>query len=56
LMDVEYYYRMGKHYGAPKVIEDCLVTNRWHENQISSRYSGSLEEEIKYCKEKYGIL
>jgi hypothetical protein len=52
-MDVEYYYRMGKHYGAPKVIEDCLVTNRCHENQISSRYSGSLEEEIKYCKEKY---
>lgn len=53
LMDVEYYYRMGKHHGLPKVIEDCLVTNRCHENQITSRYSGNLEDEIKYCKEKY---
>ena len=53
LMDVEYYYRMDKHYGLPTVIEDCLVTNRCHENQISSRYSGNLEDEIKYCKEKY---
>jgi hypothetical protein len=53
LMDVEYYYRLGKRYGMPMVIEDCLVTNRCHENQISSRYSGNLKEEIKYCKEKY---
>lgn len=53
LMDVEYYYRMNKHHGLPTVIEDCLVTNRCHENQISSRYSGNLEDEIKYCKEKY---
>lgn len=53
LMDVEYYYRMDKKHGLPVVIEDCLVTNRCHENQISSRYSGNLEEEIKYCKEKY---
>lgn len=53
LMDVEYYYRLGKRYGLPTVIEDCLVTNRCHDNQISSRYSGNLEEEIKYCKEKY---
>ncbi len=53
LMDVEYYYRMDKRYGLPTVIEDCLVTNRCHDNQISSKYSGNLEEEIKYCKEKY---
>ena len=53
LMDVEYYYRLGQRYGLPNVIEDCLVTNRCHENQISSRYSGNLGEEIKYCKEKY---
>lgn len=53
LMDVEYYYRMDKKYGLPVVIDDCLVTNRCHENQISSRYNGNLEEEIKYCKEKY---
>jgi glycosyltransferase involved in cell wall biosynthesis len=53
LMDVEYYYRMDKKHGLPVMIEDCLVTNRCHENQISSRYSGNLDEEIKYCKEKY---
>jgi glycosyltransferase involved in cell wall biosynthesis len=53
LMDVAYYYRLGQRYGMPTVIEDCLITNRCHENQISSRYSGNLEEEIMYCKEKY---
>ena len=53
LMDVEYYNRLGRLYGLPIVIEDYLITNRCHENQISSRYSGSIEEEIKYCKEKY---
>jgi glycosyltransferase involved in cell wall biosynthesis len=53
LMDVEYYYRLGERYGLPTVIEDCLVTNRCHDNQISSRYAGNLEEEIKYCRKKY---
>lgn len=53
LMDVEYYYLLGQRYGMPTVIEDCLVTNRCHENQISSRYNGDLKEEIKYCKRKY---
>lgn len=53
LMDVAYYYRLGQRYGMPSVIEDCLVTNRCHENQISSRYSGNLNDEIKFCKEKY---
>jgi glycosyltransferase involved in cell wall biosynthesis len=53
LMDVEYYYRMDKKHGLPVVIGDCLVTNRCHENQISSRYSGNLEDEIRYCREKH---
>lgn len=53
LMDVEYYYRMKKLHGFPIIITDCMVTNRNHENQISNKYIGSLEEEIKYCKEKY---
>lgn len=53
LMDVEYYYRLGQRYGLPKIIEDCLITNRCHDNQISSRYTGSLEEEKKHCREKY---
>lgn len=53
LMDVAYYYRMNERYGLPVVIEDCLITNRQHDGQISSNYKGNLEEEIKYCKEKY---
>lgn len=53
LMDVDYYYRMGDRYKLLVVIEDCLITNRQHENQITSRYSGILEEEIKFCREKY---
>jgi hypothetical protein len=44
---------LGERYGLPTVIEDCLVTNRCHENQISNKYSGNLGEEIKYCKENY---
>jgi glycosyltransferase involved in cell wall biosynthesis len=53
LMDVEYYYRLGERYGLPTILEDCLVTNRCHDNQISSRYSGNLGDEVRYCKEKY---
>ncbi len=53
LMDVAYYHRLGERYGLPTILEDCLVTNRCHENQISSRYNRNLEEEINYCKEKY---
>lgn len=53
LMDVEYYYRLGQRYELPTILEDCLVTNRCHENQISRGYSGNLRDEIRYCKEKY---
>ena len=53
LMDVAYYYQLGERYGLPTVIEDCLVTNRCHENQISNKYSGNLGDEVRYCKEKY---
>lgn len=56
LMDVAHYYRLGERHGLPTILEDCLVTNRCHENQISSRYNGNLGDEIRYCKEKYGIL
>lgn len=52
-MDVEYYYRLGQRYGLPTVIDDCLVTNRCHPNQISSKYRGNINDEIKYCREKY---
>jgi glycosyltransferase involved in cell wall biosynthesis len=53
LMDVEYYYRLGRRHGLPTVIEDCLITNRCHQNQISRRYTGNFGGEVKYCKEKY---
>lgn len=53
LMDTEYYYRLYKKYGYPNIISDILITNRQHQNQISSRYLGNLEDEMRYCKEKY---
>ncbi len=53
LMDVEYYYRMNKKQGLPKILEDCLITNRVHANQISSRYNKDLNIEKKYIQLKY---
>lgn len=53
LMDVEYYYRLQKKYGMPYVISDILVTNRQHDNQISSRYNANLNDEIEYVSKKH---
>ena len=53
LMDTEYYYRLKQKYDTPLVIEGCLITNRQHPNQISSKYSGDLNQEIEYVKQKH---
>ena len=39
LMDCEMYYQLYIKYGLPKIISDCLITNRMHPHQISSLYS-----------------
>lgn len=53
LMDVEYYYRMNERQGLPKILEDCLITNRVHINQISSKYNKDLNIEKEYIRSKY---
>ena len=53
LMDCEFYYRLFTKYGHPHIIKDILITNRIHEHQISSMYTGDINDEIKYVKQKY---
>lgn len=55
LMDVEMYYQLYVSYGLPEIIEDCLITNRIHKNQISSSYSGNFENELSYVKTKHNL-
>lgn len=56
LMDCEYYHQLFLKFGLPKILQNCLVTNRIHPNQISKLYNKNLNEEIKYIKTKYTIL
>jgi glycosyltransferase involved in cell wall biosynthesis len=53
LMDVEYYYRLYKRFGHPHIINDTLISNRQHPNQISNRYDKNINDEIEYVKQKY---
>ncbi len=52
-MDCEYYYQLYLKYDKPTIIEDILISNRMHSNQISSRYNQDINEEINYIKNKY---
>jgi glycosyltransferase involved in cell wall biosynthesis len=57
-MDVDYYYGMKKKYGDPVFYNDILITNRFHENSISSNIKNKEEmmsDESKYCFQKYGV-
>lgn len=54
MMDIEYYLRMNKRQPMT-VISNCLITNRQHPNQISSRYNLDLNTEIGYIKKKMEI-
>lgn len=56
LMDVEYYHRLQKKYGMPSIISDILITNRQHDNQISSRYTADLNDEIEYVSKKHPVI
>lgn len=55
LMDCEMYYQLYIRYGLPKIITDCLVTNRLHPHQISSLYNKNISEEINHVKLKHNI-
>ena len=56
LMDCEIYYNFYKKYGLPTILPDTLITNRLHQNQISSNYKSNINDEINYVKNKYSIL
>ena len=54
LMDCEYYYSLQKNFGDPIYLDDILITNRLHGNQISSRYDmDKIELEVDYCIAKH---
>jgi hypothetical protein len=56
LMDCEIYYNFYKKYGLPTILPETLITNRLHQNQISSNYKSNINDEINYVKNKYSIL
>lgn len=56
LMDCDFYYSLYKKFGLPLFLEECLVTNRFHEHQISSLYdSSNFSQEINYVKNKHKV-
>ena len=55
LMDCEMYYQLYIRYGIPKIITDCLVTNRLHQHQISSLYKKDMHLEINHVRNKHNI-
>jgi len=55
LMDCEMYYQLYIRYGIPKIITDCLITNRMHQHQISSLHNKDMWSEIDYVKNKHNI-
>jgi len=60
MMDCELYYHIKKLYGDPVYCNDILVSNRIHEDQISSmylkdNYQKKIDKEIQYCKKKHKV-
>ena len=56
MMDCDYYYNLKSNFGDPIYLEDVLISNRVHENQISSTYDKNIQDEIDYCLDKYAII
>lgn len=54
LTDVEFYYRLMKKYGKPKLIEETLIVIRYRANGISNTMitSGINRDETRYCLDK----
>ncbi len=55
LMDCEMYYQLYIRYGFPKIITNCLITNRMHQHQISSLYKKDMHLEINHVRNKHNI-
>ena len=56
MMDCDYYYNLKFNFGEPIYLDDVLITNRVHQNQISSTYDKNIKDEIDYCLDKYAII
>jgi glycosyltransferase involved in cell wall biosynthesis len=57
LMDCDFYFQLYKKYGLPYIINDYLITNRYHETQVSRLYNwDNFSGEINYVKNKYKIV
>jgi|TARA_R100000084_G_scaffold101279_1_gene56191 glycosyltransferase involved in cell wall biosynthesis len=57
MMDCDYYYNLRENFGDPIILDDVLITNRIHQNQISSTYdNNNLELECDYCIAKHTNL
>lgn len=56
LMDCDFYFALYKKFGLPYIIDNCLMTQRSHELQISQLYDyNNKNSEINYVKKKYSI-
>lgn len=54
LMDVDYYKRLFDSFGEPYIIEDILVVNRLHINQVSKNISSKIAiKELIYMYRKF---
>jgi hypothetical protein len=56
LMDCEMYYQLYLKYGLPIIINEVLVTNRLHSQQISNTYNKNTNLEVDYIINKHKIL
>ena len=56
MMDCDCYYNLKSNFGDPIYLEDVLISNRVHSNQISSTYNKNIQDEIDYCLDKYAII
>ena len=60
MMDCDFYVNCDNKFGSPIFLNDVLVSNRVHSNQISQQYQQSsyqekMSKEVNYCREKYGL-
>ena len=58
MMDCDFYVNCDTKFGKPIFLNDVLISNRVHPNQISQQYQQSsyqekMSNELNYCKEKY---
>ena len=54
LMDGEYYWQCYLKFGDPTILQDPLVVNRLHPDQLSNRITGSLKRrELRHVRTKY---